>query len=157
MLHTRLVALMLAATTLAASGCGGVTKSSTPTAQATQSQQGNAEFIRQADAICARLNAQVAPIHDTNFATVAPRLATLEQAALADLAKLTPPASIAGDWKQIVTSQQTIAEDTVKLGQYGKANNLNGARTLFFTIDDVQKQMIATAHRDGFRDCSHST
>jgi hypothetical protein len=164
MSRTRLAALALAATTLAASGCGGTTKSSSqaaPPAQAeSHTQTGpltRTELIAKADAICSRVNAQLAStaIRSTHdYARLLPQVAAYEQTELAELGKLTPPASMASDWQQILASTRTLAGDTAKIAEYAKSNNLKAARALLTTATTAQQQMLATAKRNGFKDCS---
>jgi hypothetical protein len=173
--HPRLAVPTIAAVTiaLATCGCGGTSKSSTTTAQtaaksptttttaqtepATQGGQATVVFVKQAEAICTHLNAEVAPLHQTNFAVIAPILASLEHRALAAMTKLTPPASIAEGWKQFIAYQRSIDEGTVKLGEYAKAKELNQVRTQFYTIDSLQTRMLATARRNKLLACTHST
>lgn len=150
MTHSRWVALGLAAVTLAASGCG---KSSKPLTRA--------ELVAKADTICRRVNNQLKSSDNSinskqDLARVVPRLASFEQKALADLSKLVPPASLANDWKTIVTGAQTLADNTAKLGEYAKENNIKAAKGLVTDSQKVQQAMLATAKRDGFKDCSEA-
>jgi hypothetical protein len=149
--HPRLAALALT-TALATTGCGS---SSTSSSSSSSSAMTREQFMAGAETICARLDAHIKPLHNTNFAQVAPVIVGYERAALIDMQRLTPPASLAEDWKQIVTDEQMIAEDTAKLGEYSKANNTSATLTIFHTAEKLQQQMLATATRDGFRECSH--
>ncbi|MFZ1154943.1 MAG: hypothetical protein WAN93_08575 [Solirubrobacteraceae bacterium] len=145
---TRFAAVGLVATTLAASGCGSSSKPLT-----------RAELTAKADAICKTVSAKLASrtkrgVNSQHaLALLAPELASFEQSALAALGKLVPPTELEGDWKQFVTGAQTLAENTVKLGEYAKANNLKGAKSLITSSETVQQQMTATAKRDGFIAC----
>lgn len=149
MTRTRLTALALTATTLAASGCGGSSAKSLT----------SAELIQKADAVCKRVNARLTLANGEvksrqDIGRLAPQLAAFQQSAVAELKKLTPPASLANDWKQIVAGAQTLAVNTAKLGEYARSNNMSGARQLVSSSKSVQQQMLATAKRDGFKDCS---
>ena len=140
-----LTALALATTTLAVSGCGSSSKPLT-----------RAELTAKADAICKTVTAKLATRTiktRQDIARIAPELAAFEQTALAELGKLVPPAELASDWKQFVAGAQTLADNTSKLGEYAKANNLKGARGLITSSQTVQKQMVATAKRDGLIAC----
>lgn len=150
MAHARFIAPALIATalTLGAYGCG-----SKPLTRA--------QLIAKADAICRRVNARLSSANNTiktqqDIARVAPKLSAFEQAALAEMSKLVPPAALAEDWKVIVTGAQTLADNTAKLGEYAGSNNLKAARTLIATSQKVQQRMLATAKRDGFKDCSQA-
>jgi hypothetical protein len=138
--------MALVATTLAVSGCGSSSKPLT-----------RAELTAKADAICKTVTAKLASQKGINsqqdIARVAPELASFEQTALTGLSKLIPPAELANDWKQFVAGAQTLAENTAKLGEYAKSNNLKGARGLITSSEKVQQQMVATAKRDGLTAC----
>lgn len=142
---TRIAAVALAAATLAASGCGSSSKPLT-----------RAELTAKADTICKTVTAKLASKtikSQQDIARIAPELAGFEQAALADLGKLVPPAELEGDWKRFVAGAQTLAENTAKLGEYARSNNLKAAKGLILSSVAVQKQMVATAKRDGLKDC----
>ncbi|HTA14711.1 MAG TPA: hypothetical protein VK781_07630 [Solirubrobacteraceae bacterium] len=144
---TRLTAVAtLAATALAVTGCGSSSKPLT-----------RAELTAKANAICKTVTAKLASSKgiktQQDIARVAPELASFEQTALDGLGKLVPPAELANDWKQFVAGAQTLAENTAKLGEYAKANNLKAAKSLITSSEQVQQQMVATARRDGIADC----
>ncbi len=145
-----LVALVLAATTLAASGCGESSKSTELT---------QAELIAKADAICTHLHIQ---FHehgiktDQDFARYVPLLGVHEQAATAQLRKLVPPNSMASDWKRILDGTQTAANDTTKLGQYAKEHSSQPTASLLATGQQAQQEVAAIAQRDGFKDCART-
>jgi hypothetical protein len=149
MSRKRLAVLALAATTLAASGCGGSSKASTSLSKA--------ELIAKADTICARVHAQY---HANGYSTtqsiarLAPRVAAYEHAGVAEMRKLSPPASMASDWKQILDAAQRIADDTAKLGQYAKENNVKAEIPLYTADRPRQQQALAIATRDGFKECA---
>lgn len=147
---TRTATLALLAIGLVLGGCG---KSSKPLTRA--------ELIAKADTICKRVNDKLKSSNNTikgrqDIARIVPKLASTEQAALAELSKLVPPAALANDWKTIIAGAQTLADNTAKLGEYAKANNLKAARGLITSSEKVQQQVLATARRDGFKYCSQS-
>jgi hypothetical protein len=151
MSHARLAVFAFAAGALAAPGCGASSK-------AASLMRG--ELIAKADAICSRVHAEY---HANGYrsiqdmARLAPRLASYEQTAVAELRKLTPPASMANDWRQIVAGAQTVASDTAKLGRYAKENNLKAATALYTASGQVERQALATARRDGFKACTQAS
>jgi uncharacterized protein with von Willebrand factor type A (vWA) domain len=141
----QLAALALAAMTLAASGCGSSAKPLT-----------RAELTAKADAICKTVTARLAKNTirtQQDIARVAGELAAFEQVALTNLSKLVPPAALADDWKQFVAGAQTLAENTSKIGEYAKANNLKASKSLITSSQATQRQMTAIAKRDGLRSC----
>jgi hypothetical protein len=143
--HTRMAAIALTAITLAVSGCGSSPKPLT-----------RAELTAKANAICKTVTAKIASKTiktQQEIARVASELASFEQTALASLSKLVPPAELEGDWKRFVSGAQTLAENTEKLGEYAKANNLKGAKGLITSSEATQKQMVAIAKRDGLTAC----
>jgi hypothetical protein len=90
------------------------------------------------------------------IAHLAPILAGYEQTGVDEMRALQAPASLAGDWNAIADAAQTITDDTAKLGQYAKENNLKAAGRLFTADRGVQQHKLALAARDGFKDCSHA-
>jgi hypothetical protein len=143
--YTRLAGVALTVAALTASGCGSSSKPLT-----------RAELTAQADAICKTVTAKLATKSiksQQDIARIAPELASFEQTALAGLGKLVPPAELENDWKQFVAGAQTLAENTAKLGEYAKANNLKAAGKLIGSSEVVQHQMVATAKRDGLTAC----
>jgi hypothetical protein len=138
-------AVALTTTVLAASGCGSSSKPLT-----------RAELTAKANAICKTVTAKISskPVNtQQQVARVAGELASFEQTALLNLSKLVPPAELENDWKQFVSGAQTLAENTAKLGEYAKANNLKAAKSLIVSSEATQKQMVAIAKRDGLTAC----
>jgi hypothetical protein len=148
MSRTRLVALALAASVLATSGCGSSGNSSKPLTRS--------ELIAKANAICRRVYIRRVALKITkqqDYARIEPQLAAYELAALAEMRKLTPPASMTSDWQQIIAGAQIIADLTKKFGEYAKAHELGRTRTLYSMAAKVPPS-LATAKRDGFSDCA---
>jgi hypothetical protein len=145
MQYTRVAAIALTATVLAASGCGSSSKPLT-----------RAELTAKANAICKTVTAKISSKSiktQQEIARVAGELASFEQTALTSLSKLVPPTELEDDWKRFVAGAQTLAENTAKLGEYAKANNLKGAKGLIVSSEATQKQMVTIAKRDGLTAC----
>lgn len=138
--RTGLTVLALAAVSLA-SGCGGSKGLS------------RTELVARADPICRRINEKIdsSKLTRDNFARVARSLAAYEQQSTAELAKLAPPASMAGDWKTIVDDFQTIGE---QLAAIGRAKGPKEAVPSGSTISRAQTERTEVAHRDGFNYCA---
>jgi hypothetical protein len=144
----RLAATMLAAIIVTFTGCGGSAKPLT-----------HAELVSKADAICKTVTIRLAKndIKDEqDIARVAPGLASFEQKALSELSKLVPPAYLESDWKQFIAGAETLAENTSKIGEYAKTNNLKAARALITSSETTQRQMQALAKRDGLSECEQT-
>ncbi|HEY3971055.1 MAG TPA: hypothetical protein VGL79_06610 [Solirubrobacteraceae bacterium] len=112
--------------------------------------------MSKANAICKTVTAKFATksvrsVRDV--ARVAPELASFEEEALSGLSKLVPPANLESDWKQFVASAETLAENTSKLGEYAKANNLKAARAVITSSETAQHQMQTIAKRNGLTEC----
>lgn len=139
---------MLAASALAAVGCG---KSAKPLTRA--------QLLHRADTICHRLSKKLSSTTiktEQDFVRVLPKLAGYEQEGLAELSKLIPPARMAEDWKMIVAGAQTLADDVAKLGEDVKAKDRKAARAVLSEVGKVQQRTGAIAKRDGFKDCSQA-
>ena len=142
----RVAASTLATIGLALAGCGG--SSTKPLTRA--------ELTVKANAICKAITAKFATKNISTpkeLSRVVPELAVYEQTALGELSALVPPAELANDWKTFVAGAETLAENTARLGEYGKANNLKAAGSLITASEAVQRQMKATAKRDGISAC----
>ena len=131
---------------VALSGCGG--SSPKPLTRA--------ELTAKADVICRRVSAKLATktvksVQD--IARTAPELASFEQVALNELSKLVPPADLESDWKKFIAGAQTLAENTAKLGEYAKANNLKGAGSLITSSEATQQRLLKIVKRDGITEC----
>jgi hypothetical protein len=136
---------MLAATTVAIAGCGGSEKPLT-----------HAELVSKANTICKTVTAKFATRSASSvqdIARVAPELADFEQKALSELSKLVPPVDLESDWKQFIAGAEMLAENTSKLGEYAKANNLKAAGQLVRSGETTQHQMQAIAKRNGLTEC----
>ena len=169
MLHSQLAALALAATTLAASGCGGSPKagstaapiSTTATTATVKVASGNpltrAELIAAAGAICKRIDARHASLNLATQQAIAreiPVFAAYQKAALAELSKLTPPPSMAHDWKQFAAAAHTLARDMARFGEYAKANPpIATYARILPTIDKDERHVSALAKRDTINEC----
>lgn len=143
-----LVAIALVAMTLVAAGCGSSSKPLT-----------RAELTKKANTICKKVTVKLQAATKKGVGTVqqiahlAPELASFEETALVELGKLIPPAELESDWKTFLSGAQTLAENTSKLGEYAKANNLKGAKSLIKSSTTTQQRMVAIAKRDGLKDC----
>lgn len=145
MSHTRVTVAVLTAATLAASGCGQSGSAKTLS---------RAELIAKAEAICVRANAKLKLLERTKAATGLLEAGEYEQTATVELGKLTPPASMASDWREIVAADQTLARDTVKYAEYNKLHNRRELRLLIRAAGEVDHPMSATAKRDGLNECA---
>jgi hypothetical protein len=136
----------LAATALAICGCGS--SSSKPLTRA--------ELTAKADTICKSVSAKVAGKSANTIqevARTATELSSSEQSALNELSKLVPPAAMEADWKTFIAGAQTLAENTAKLGEYAKSNDLKNARTLILSSEATVKQMTAIAQKYNIKGC----
>ncbi|HEY5287778.1 MAG TPA: hypothetical protein VIJ50_11795 [Solirubrobacteraceae bacterium] len=134
-----------AATIVAIAGCGSSAKPLT-----------HAELVSKANAICKTVTTRLAKNSiksEQDIARVAPELASFEQKALSELSKLVPPMALESDWKQFIAGAEMLAENTSKLGEYAKANNLKAAGALITSSETSQRQMQAIAKRDGLSEC----
>jgi hypothetical protein len=145
--------------------------SSGRTTPASQTQTpARAALMAKANAICKRLNAGIIAAinrfptghrgHDitrAEISAIAQQRAVVERVALIELSKLAPPASMAGDWQQILAGRRREAKIMATLAEYAEFHNLPGERSAFALLSGVQKQLAATATRDGLASCSQLT
>jgi hypothetical protein len=152
--------LILIATVLVVAGCGGASGDSASIASAPLGESSTqAILITRADVICKRLNVKIASAKPKNqgireIARLSPIHARLEQAAVAELDKLTPPSAIATSWRRIIAYRRALAEELVKLGRYAQANNVSAVRALAASKRRTHKRLLTLALRTGFKACS---
>jgi hypothetical protein len=140
-----LAAIALAIAALVVCGCGSSSKPLT-----------RAELTAKASTICKSVSGKLATksvnsVQDV--ARTAPQLASVEQSALTELSKLVPPANMEGEWKTFIAGAQMLAENTAKLGEYAKSNDLANARGLIVSSEATVKQMSAIMKEYGITDC----
>jgi hypothetical protein len=165
-MHLRLPALLLVAATPLVTGCGGGTTKPLGEAKsvgATQSLSVS-QFIGRADAICARRNAEFSAANTTarnpqDIVSIVAQRAPAEQATVIELSKLGPPSSLAHDWRLIIAYRRMMVEDILKIGQAASGNDSQGVGVgpVLASVGSLQKQMFATAKRDGFKACSQAS
>jgi hypothetical protein len=115
------------------------------------------EFIARADKICRRINAKRESFKiasKSDLASVVPVLAAYEQAAVAEMRKLTPPASIARGWNQILEGADRLANATAELGEAAKANKIQQTGTLSKEAEKANEQVLVVSKREGIMDCA---
>jgi hypothetical protein len=170
MLHTRSVVLVSIAAVSVVAGCGGSSKNDSTKAAATttagteravttETSQSNArtEFIARADGLCARVKARELSTKLRNrrdYARLLPPLGAFERAVAVEMGKLTPPASMAGAWGQIVTGDRVIAENMVRLGHAVAANDRRSEEVLIPALAKARRRITSLAAREGFKNCS---
>jgi hypothetical protein len=182
MLTMQLAAVVLVATSLAASGCGGSSKTTsttstgatgaaeqttTATTTATQTQQANAgpaltraELIAKADVICARVNAVRASNVITSgqsLAQAVSKLSSSEQQALEEMSKLTPPAALESTWNLMLTGYKTMAANVQKIKQDISEGNSRQDTPLLVSGTKTLRQITADAKSAGFKDCGQTS
>lgn len=141
----------LVAIVFAASGCGGSTGSTKPLTRS--------ELIARADAICRRINAQLNTIGIKSGKDYA-RLGAYEQAAVAEMRRLTPPTSMASGWEQVVSGAQARADATAKIGTYPPEGAFvarkPAVRAAYAAAGTGMRRMTVAAQREGFKDCART-
>ncbi len=174
MLRLRPAAVVLAATALVASGSGCGKSASTTSTQATSSAPVSstapisstakpltrAQLIAKADLICKRVNARHAVSSfdsKSAYTRLLPPLAAYQLAAVAAMRRLTPPASMAAAWQQMVGDALIFAQAVKKLGEDARANDLKAGRAVSLAGAQANTRMLAIAQREGFQDCAHAT
>lgn len=175
MSRIRLSVLALGAVVLAASGCGGSSKTRSAATPATTAPAATpppaapmlklasgtpltrAEWIAKGDAICNRSNIKISSVTVRampEYATALPQIVTYERAEAHELSKLVPPASMAHDWAQIVNGLQLDSNYISTLAGYARENKYSNTNPLVEKANSLHKQIAELAKRDGFTRCS---
>jgi hypothetical protein len=125
-------------------------------------------LIARADAICKPLNARrkadnakVGAVTSVatlpKVAQVAPGLVAYERKAVAELRRLTAPASLAAPWRKILAGTQKLVDNTAKLGEDAQAGNLQGVKDVIHKSQETERALIVTAKTAGFAHCGRNT
>ncbi len=159
MLHAQLFALALLTLALASAGCGeSTTKTTTvivtpPRKPLTRAEKAQ---LARASAICKRIDARHSSLKlNTRPAIVRelPRFASYQRAALAELIKLTPPASIAHDWREFTAAAQTLASDTTRLATMSRPSSSRPPRGILATVGKDERYISDLASLDAINGC----
>jgi hypothetical protein len=161
-------AVLIATAALVGVGCGGSSDNpaSNSAAAAVRPAQSrslsvspeSSRFIAVADRVCRRVNDELTAAPSQRelrgVASSARHNVHIERRAITELGKLTPPASLAGDWRQLIAYRARLAEELAKLGQSAQAGDAAGVRALAASKKLVHEQLSQLAARDGFKDCA---
>lgn len=141
---------VLATFMLAMVGCGSTAKPPLTRAQLTS----------KADSICRTVSAKLEAAskgESVNTPQELQRLTTkvsgFEQKALSELTALVPPPALEAQWQRFVDGAQRIAEATTRIGEYIATKNTAASKAVISEVQATQKQMVAIAKRNGFKDC----
>lgn len=143
---SRAVAVILAATTLTASGCGKSTKTT-----ATRT-----DLIAKTEAICghARANRTRSKlVTPQDFARSLPQIAADDTVMREELDKLTPPASIAGEWRQLSANISDFTSGMMRMASYLQTNNIEAARTQYKAVGAIQNRILDILRRNHVTEC----
>lgn len=144
--RTRLLAPLAAiALGIALAGCG----SATPLTRA--------QLVSHANALCTQLHhkvEQAGPAKTAqDVAHLAHKFAGFEQQQLEAMHKLTPPASLASDWKQMLQGAEEIAEAAGTLSTDVQLKNKKAAGEALKQVSKVEQHIRPITERDGFSSC----
>jgi hypothetical protein len=141
-LLTSATAILLAASL---SGCG----SAKPLTRA--------QLTRRTNALCEEVRTKLKAVGPAKtpqeFARLARKLAGFEQQELESMRKLTPPRSLASDWKQILEGVEEISVAAGTLSTELQLRHQKHAIAAFGHISKVQQRLSTIVKRDGFTSC----
>lgn len=147
MSRTRLTALVIAATTTLATGCGKSTSTLT-----------EAQLRQKAEPICAGISAKLRTVtaakKPQDVARTAAEFAAYTRGAAAELAKLAAPSSMRNDWKAIVAGYREAGGAIEELGREAIPTKGKPGTSDVTNFTNEQHYRIVTAQRDGFTDCA---
>jgi hypothetical protein len=108
-----------------------------------------------ADAICARhsvvrAGGEITVSSEGESPKIAFSRVHVEQAALVELSRLTPPNAIAKDWRQFLPGRRAPIGGLITLSEEDRAN----AGTLLEAVNETARSILATARHTGFGACS---
>src|ERR1700722_4172900 len=117
-------------------------------------------LVAHADAICERRNAELDArnndVINNQQAVVhaASRRAEIEQSALTELRGLTPPASLARSYQELLSARLTVLEDIKKIGDDAAAKDIAAETPIYASSVIVVRKVAAIAERIGLGSCA---
>lgn len=140
-----LLLIAIASLAIAVAGCGSAQPLS------------RAQLVRHANALCKQVQEKVKKAGPTktaqDLARVARKLAGFEQQQIESMHNLTPPRSMAADWKQMIEAADDIAAGAGNLSTDIQLKKLKQAREAIKQIGHVHERIVAIVKRDGFTSC----
>jgi hypothetical protein len=116
-----------------------------------------AQLVSRANALCTQLHnkmQQVGPAKTKqDLARIARKLASFEQQQLEAMHNLTPPASMASDWKQMIEGAEEIAATASTLSTEVQLKKNKAAGEALKQLGKVEQHMKPIVERDGFTSC----
>lgn len=144
-------------------GCGGGSESHVTATTSSSSANAAAKaatepgFEGNAEAICKRLNSQLAGDNVNSISDIpriAPRRAALEKATLVELQRLEPPANLKRSWSSMLAARRQIAISLARLGVEVAAGHVNSVQPILSSSGRLETRMTALARHAGFSDCA---
>jgi hypothetical protein len=150
-------------------GCAGTaSKPSMATQTATQASDGEksanakalsmSQFVSGADAVCAKLNSEIAARTPTAtgipvFLKILPGNLAIEHRGLRELGALSPPALLASAWQHIVADRRLLASELATLLGDAKKNDAAKIQALSASKKRLHANLRTAAAEGGFKDC----
>lgn len=134
---------MLAAVLATGTGCGSSASPSKPLTRT--------ELTAKANAICRRVVSRVdwSKVSPAGLSRIVDRLAALEEQAASELEKLTPPPSIADEWRLIVDGFRLTGPEFRQIAQ-----QVRGAVAGQLPLSNAQHERGLEAHNLGIGECA---
>jgi hypothetical protein len=116
-----------------------------------------AQLVSRADAICTEVHTKMKTAGSASspkqFVHLARKLAGFQQQELEQMQKLTPPASLASDWKKILESAEEITEHVGTLSTDVETKKDKQASEALKQISAIQQRVAVVVRRDGLTSC----
>jgi hypothetical protein len=90
------------------------------------------------------------------IARIDPHHAVLEQTATSELARLTPPPSLAHDWRLILAYRRRLANELATLARAAARKDATAIQALAASKKQLHLQLRRLATRDGFKECAEA-
>lgn len=151
--------LSLLVVSVMVAACGGATRAPRePVITRKNGTLTKQDLIAAADPICRRIKARrtgVVP-GSPRDAHRLPGLVGDEWRAIDELSRLSPPPSMAYDWRQMLNDTRTMAEFTAAVASYSQAGYQGEVSTLLAMITEGERKLHRLARRDGFGGCAQA-
>lgn len=122
------------------------------------SRPSRADFLKQANAICKRVDDQLAAVGQVKSAAdvrrVGPGVIAAEQRGLAQLRALRPPPALSRDWQRLLGDLGQISANAGQLLAAAGSNDTATAQRVATASAQVQADITSLATSDGLTECA---
>jgi hypothetical protein len=141
-------------------GSGAQSSASDTSTGSNHASASGGDFAARAQAICKQLKSALAApkplgLGQAQVISIVSKRVAAEEATLAQLRQLEPPAALGPDWSKIIAGRQALIYDTHQFLQAAQQGNKQGMSQAAAATERDERKMAAVAARHGLIACEH--